>query len=128
MNETLTKILEQDKSQKWFFIVTGTIFGALAAYLFLFNKQIPDQLQTMWLTVCGFIAAGWSKGINKVEQMLNKDLDGDGDIGADNAVTTATPAAAIQASPAITEAVQDGPVAQETVAAVENGRSNNSPG
>lgn len=93
MNETVNKILEQDKSQKWFFIITGTIFGALAAYLFLFNKAIPDQLQTMWLTVCGFIAAGWAKGINKAEQVLNKDIDGDGDIGIDNTITETTQAA-----------------------------------
>ena len=33
-----------------------------------------------------FIAAGFSKGINKAEQLLNKDLDGDGDIGVDNPI------------------------------------------
>jgi hypothetical protein len=32
-----------------------------------------------------FIAAGFAKGVNTVEKIMNKDLDGDGDIGVDNA-------------------------------------------
>ena len=86
MNDTLTKILAQDKSQKWFFIIAGTVFSGLAAYLFLFRSGIPAQLEQMWFAVMAFIAAGFSKGINKAEQLMNKDLDGDGDIGIDNAI------------------------------------------
>ena len=94
MNDTLTKILAQDKSQKWFFIIAGTVFSGLAAYLFLFRSGIPAQLEQMWFAVMAFIAAGFSKGINKAEQLMNKDLDGDGDIGVDNAIEP-TPVSAI---------------------------------
>lgn len=85
MNDTVSKILAQDRSQKWFFIIAGTVFSGLAAYLFLFRSGIPAQLEQMWFAVMAFIAAGFAKGVNTVEKILNKDLDGDGDIGVDNA-------------------------------------------
>lgn len=84
MNELLGKVLEQDKTQKWFFIASGVVFSGLAAYMFYVYQGIPTQLETMWFGICTYIAAGWTKGINKVEELLNRDLDGDGDIGVDN--------------------------------------------
>lgn len=97
MNDIVGKVLEQDKSQKWFFIVTGVIFGGLATYLFIRFQAIPNQLETMWLSACGFIAAGFAKGVNKVEQLTGKDLDGDGDIGVDSQSTQ--PIQTAQAAP-----------------------------
>lgn len=87
MNDTVSKILAQDKPQKWFFIIAGTVFSGLAAYLFLFRSGIPAQLEQMWFAVMAFIAAGFAKGVNTAEKVLNKDLDGDGDIGVDNPVS-----------------------------------------
>ena len=84
MNDTVNKILAQDRSQKWFFIISGTVFSGLAVYLFLYQSGIPAQLEQMWFVVMGFIAAGFTKGVNAVEKVINKDLDGDGDIGVDN--------------------------------------------
>ena len=86
MNDTLEKVLAQDKSQKWFFIIAGTVFSGLAAYLFLFRSGIPTQLEQMWFAVMAFIAAGFAKGVNTAEKIMNKDLDGDGDIGVDNPI------------------------------------------
>lgn len=86
MNDTVSKILAQDRSQKWFFIIAGTVFSGLAAYLFLFRSGIPAQLEQMWFAVMAFIAAGFAKGVNTVEKIMNKDLDGDGDIGVDNPI------------------------------------------
>lgn len=88
MNELLGKVLEQDKTQKWFFIASGVVFSGLAAYMFYVYQGIPTQLETMWFGICTYIAAGWAKGINKVEELLNRDLDGDGDIGVDNPAPT----------------------------------------
>lgn len=88
--DILTKVLEQDKSQKWFFIAAGVVFSGLAAYLFYTYQSIPGQLEQMWFGLCSFIAAGWAKGINQAEKLLNKDLDGDGDIGVENQTITAT--------------------------------------
>lgn len=87
MNELLGKVLEQDKTQKWFFIASGVVFSGLAAYMFYVYQGIPTQLETMWFGICTYIAAGWAKGINKVEELLQRDLDGDGDIGVDNPVS-----------------------------------------
>jgi hypothetical protein len=92
MNDTVSKILSQDRSQKWFFIIAGTVFSGLAAYLFLFRSGIPAQLEQMWFAVMAFIAAGFAKGVNTVEKIMNKDLDGDGDIGVDNAPAPTIPA------------------------------------
>lgn len=86
MNDTVSKILSQDRSQKWFFIIAGTVFSGLAAYLFLFRSGIPAQLEQMWFAVMAFIAAGFAKGVNTVEKIMNKDFDGDGDIGVDNPI------------------------------------------
>lgn len=125
MNETIGKILEQDSHQKWFFIAAGVIFSGLAAYLFYKFQGIPSQLETMWFGICTYIAAGWSKGINQAEKLLNRDLDGDGDIGVDNTPAgTTTPVAS-----AVTSAVAQVAQTVEPVAAVTGAsRSNNSPG
>lgn len=102
MNDIVGKVLEQDKAQKWHFIGTGVVLTGLIAFLFYIKRdeptwQLPAQLETMWFGAMTYIAAAYSKAINKVEQVLNKDLDGDGDIGVDNQSTQAIQTA--QASP-----------------------------
>lgn len=96
------KILQQDKHQKWFFIVVGTVFSGLVAYLFLKYQTIPNQLEAMWFGACTYIAAAYSKAINQAEKLSGKDLDGDGDIGVENAGAS-TQAAAEATQPILTE-------------------------
>lgn len=91
MNETVTKILQQDNHQKWFFIISGAVFSGLAAYLFYVYQGIPTQLETMWFGLCTYIAAGWAKGVDKAEELLKRDLDGDGTIGSSTTTATETP-------------------------------------
>ena len=83
--DILGKLLEQDRSQKYFFITAGTVFSGLVVYLFVLNGAIPNQLEQMWIALCTYIAAGYSKLVGKAETVTNKDLNGDGVIGEGSA-------------------------------------------
>lgn len=56
--------------------------------MFLFRQDIPDKLMSMTMSIWGFLWAGIAKGKNKLESLLNKDLDGDGVVGGDTDVNT----------------------------------------
>lgn len=92
MADNISKLLTQSPVTKWFFIAAGTFFTAIAGWGFIVDilnglnpgnalQSIPSDLKTLCLSIYAFIAAGFEKSIDKMEQALNKDLDGDGDIG-----------------------------------------------
>jgi len=92
MADNISKLLIQSPVTRWFFIVVGTVFTAIAGWGFVMDIQngltpgnalqsIPSDLKTMCLSIYGFIAAGFEKSIDKIETTLGKDLDGDGDVG-----------------------------------------------
>jgi len=89
---TITKNIEgifsQNKAQLYFFLGIGIIFSGLTIWMFLFRQDIPDKLMNMTMSIWGFLWAGIAKGKDKLETLLNKDLDGDGSIGASSDSTT----------------------------------------
>jgi len=75
-------IFTQNKVQLFFFLGIGIAFSLLVLWMFLFRQDIPDKLMQMTLAVWSMLWAGIAKGIGKIETLINKDLNGDGVIGA----------------------------------------------
>ena len=102
MTDNISKLLTQSPITRWFFIIAGTFFTAIAGWGFIMDilnglnpgnalQSIPSDLKTMCLSLYAFIAAGFEKSVDKIEQTLNKDLDGDGDIGGVTTINSTNP-------------------------------------
>jgi len=83
IGKNIEGVFTQNKIQLYFFLGIGIAFSLLVLWMFLFRQDIPEKLMQMTLAVWGMLWAGIAKGINKIETLLNRDLNGDGVIGGD---------------------------------------------
>ena len=95
MNEIAGKLLTRNRGVSIFLYALGTALSVIMCWGFVLSIQqglgykeaiiaMPGQLQAAWFAIIGLICGGHEEEVNKVEKMLGKDLDGDGDIGGMN--------------------------------------------
>jgi len=93
MNNTLMELIGVDPATKWVLRIIAVAFSALCIWMFLFRNGLPEGLGAMTSGIWGTVCLTAEKSKNKIETLLNKDIDGNGKIG-DAAGADAIPAGA----------------------------------
>lgn len=110
MQETIREVLAVDAGTKWTFRIIAVAFSALCIWMYLYRNGLPDGLAAMTTGAWASAIATIQKAKDRVEVLINKDIDGDGKIGENTAQPTPVTAQVIAEPTSATTVTETGPI------------------